>query len=91
MDQCANVSICQPVCTHGATDWHISRMRLFIVLSRFSHRRLLFCVERVGYRQKSLYRSVRNETESHGTTSFQQRATMFNSVQINFFDYGPSY
>ena len=31
MDQCANVSICQPVCAHGATDWHISRMGLFIV------------------------------------------------------------
>ena len=37
---------------------------LFIVLSRFSHRRLLFCVKRVGYRQKSLYRSVRNATGS---------------------------
>ena len=52
MDQCANVSICQPVCAHGATDWHISRMGLFIVPFRFSHHRLLFCVKRVGYRLK---------------------------------------
>ena len=64
MNQCANVSICQPVCTHGATDWHISRMRLFIVLSRFSHRRLLSCVKRVGYLRKSLYKSGRNATGS---------------------------
>ena len=64
MDQCANVSICQPVCTHGATDWHISRMMLFIVLFRFSHRRLLSCVKRVGYLRKSLYKSGRNETGS---------------------------
>ena len=39
-------------------------MRLFIVPFRFSHHRLLFCVKRVGYRQKSLYRSVRNATGS---------------------------
>ena len=58
MDQYANVSICQPVCAHGATDWHIRRMGLFIVPFRFSHRRLLFCVKRVGYRRKSLYRSI---------------------------------
>mgnify|MGYP000208245301 CR=1 FL=1 len=64
MDQYANVSICQPVYMHGATDWHIRRMGLFIVPFRFSHRWLLFCVKRVGYRRKSLYRSVRNATGS---------------------------
>ncbi len=71
MDQCANVSICQPVCAHGATDWHISRMGLFIVPFRFSHRRLL-CVKRVEYLRKSLYRSGRNATgvESVSVTDF---------------------
>lgn len=37
-----------------------------------------------------LYRSCTTLEGSHGTTTFQQRATAFKSVQQNFFDYGPS-
>ncbi|WP_240141902.1 hypothetical protein, partial [Bacteroides xylanisolvens] len=38
----------------------------------------------------NLYHSCTSPEGSHGSISFQQRATAFNSVQINFFDDGPS-
>ena len=66
MDQYANVSICQPVCAHGATDWHIRRMGLFIVLSRFSHRRLLFLRKARGVSPKeSLQKCAKCDRESN--------------------------
>ncbi len=73
MNQCANVSICQPVCAHGATDWHISRMGLFIVPFRFSHHRLLSCVKRVGVSPKESLQKVcemRQGVESVSVTDF---------------------
>ena len=38
----------------------------------------------------NLYHSCTSPEGSHGSIFFQQRATAFNSVQINFFDDGPS-
>ena len=37
-----------------------------------------------------LYHSCTSSEGSHGSASFQQRATAFNNVQLNFFDNGPS-
>ena len=37
-----------------------------------------------------LYHGCTSQEGSHGSTSFQQCATAFNNVQLNFFDDGPS-
>ena len=46
---------------------------------------------RIGVMECDIDASVDAVTIENGGATFQQRATVFNNVQVNFFDYGPSY